>query len=359
MRVGIDGRAFAGNITGVGRYISELCKVLALNMPSAEFIVYCNQPIKLPVELSSWQVRIDNRKYSRDVRPVFWLKSRCGSFCSHDNLDSFWGGAAFLPSLKPSINSVISVHDVTYKVVPSSMSFLHRMSFMVFFKSDVLRAKALTVNSRGTGNRLKDFTGRSYDAVIYPAANPVFKKSTHFMLNTVLRKYSINFPFFLTACTWEPRKNLELLIKVFLDLKRDGYLKAEKLILVGGRGWKDDRLTSIAEGDINLVPLGFIPDEDLSALYTGTSAFIFPSLYEGFGIPVLEARACGATVITSDFPELHESGGSEAIYISPTYSALKDAMLNVGKHTKSSSLTVAEFPTWDAGGKELALLLQN
>lgn len=359
MRIGIDGRAFAGKITGVGRYISELCKVLAELLPSAEFIVYCNQPVELPEELLSWQFRFDSRRYSRDLKPVFWLKTRCGSLCSQDKLDSFWGGAAFLPSLKPSVKSVLTVHDLTYKVVPNSMNFLHRLSFIAFLRSDVLRATAVAVNSRGTSSRLEELTGRSSDAVIYPAANPVFTRSASSRLGSVLRKYAIDSPYFLAASTWEPRKNLELLIKVFLDLKRAGSLKEYKFVMVGGRGWKDERLSLLAASDNSLVPLGYIPDEDLAALYSGTSAFLFPSLYEGFGIPVLEARACGATVITTDSPELHESGGSDAIYIAPTYSALATAIQDIVRNPRSPAPPTGELPTWKAGGRVLAHLLEQ
>jgi hypothetical protein len=114
MRIGIDGRAFVGKVTGVSRYISELCKELARILPSAEFFIYCNQPIEIPSELNTWNLRIDNRRFSYEMKPVLWLKSRCGTLVRQDRLDCFWGGASFLPNLEAAVKSILTVHDLTY-----------------------------------------------------------------------------------------------------------------------------------------------------------------------------------------------------------------------------------------------------
>ena len=359
MRIGVDGRAFSGNITGVGRYIIELCKELARILPKTEFIVYSNQLIELPESLRSWSVHLDTRRFSRDLKPVLWLKTRCGALCNNDKLDSFWGGAAFLPSLRPYVNSVLTVHDLTYNVLPSSMSLFHRLSFIAFFRNDVLKATNITVNSQSTAKRLTQLIGRNADAVIYPAVNPKFNSNAIYRLPLILQKYSIKSPYFLAASTLEPRKNIENLIYAFLRLKHENNLTQEKLVLVGGRGWKDDRIFTLANSDNNILHLGYIPDEDLATLYSGALAFIFPSIYEGFGIPVIEARACGATIITTDIPELHESGGIDAIYIRPNINELMKAMLNVAISPKRLFAKDPNLPSWATGGKVLANLLEK
>ena len=91
-----------------------------------------------------------------------------------------------------------------------------------------------------------------------------------------------------------------------------------KLLLVGDRGWKDSSIVELVRNSESVIRLGFVDDTSLAALYSGADAMIYPSTYEGFGMPVLEARACGARVVTSDLPELREAGGDDAIYVTPT-----------------------------------------
>ncbi len=362
MRIGIDGRAFVGKVTGVSRYISELCKELARILPSAEFFIYCNQPIEIPSELNTWNLRIDNRRFSYEMKPVLWLKSRCGTLVRQDRLDCFWGGASFLPELEPSVKSILTVHDLTYIEAPKSMSLFHWLSFVAFLKADVQRATWLTVNSVGTRERLALVTGRTADDVIFPAANPIFTRASSTRIDAVLHEYKIDAPYFLAASTWEPRKNLELLIRAFLELKLKGIVNNEKLVLVGGRGWKDSRLLALARSDESIISPGYICDSDLAALYSGTLAFIFPSVYEGFGIPLLEARSCGAKIITTDIPELHESGGNDATYIRPTKDALVFAMSSLLSNSRAltpipDASILSGMPTWSNGGESLARLI--
>ena len=93
------------------------------------------------------------------------------------------------------------------------------------------------------------------------------------------------------------RKGLETLIRAFLGIKAEGQLAQHKLLLVGERGWKDSPIIELVGSSEWIVSLGYVDDMSLSGLYNGASAFIYPSTYEGFGMPVLEARACGARVV--------------------------------------------------------------
>ena len=95
-------------------------------------------------------------------------------------------------------------------------------------------------------------------------------------------------------------------------------IAGHKLLLVGDRGWKDSSIIELVRNSESVVRLGFVDDTSLAALYSGADAMIYPSTYEGFGMPVLEARACGARVVTSDLPELREAGGDDAIYVTPS-----------------------------------------
>lgn len=361
MRIGIDGRALLGSRTGIGRYVYELCRQLDCLLPEAEFFIYSNVAVEIPISSHRWKLRFDTHPLAKVMKPVLWLKLRCGSLCRADNLDVFWGSNTFLPSLSKETLTVITVYDLVYKIAPDSMPFFRRWTYRLFFGYDTKRADTITTISNGTAERLLQQYGLRADAVILPAVHSQFKPKTNAEIKGCLDQYSILTPYILAVATWEPRKNLELLIKAFLDLKRGGLLPLHNLVLVGGRGWKDERLASLIgnTGGNDIVALGYLPDEDLPSIYSGADLFVFPSKYEGFGMPVLEARACGTRVVTSDIPELREAGGEDAIYITPTLQGIRQGILDGLSQEKQSDAVKRHWPTWEMSAKTLAAILSS
>ena len=142
-------------------------------------------------------------------------------------------------------------------------------------------------------------------------------------------------PYLLSVATLEPRKNIAHLIRCFVRLIESGEIPADvRLVLAGTRGWHLDAVLpgkSLPDAVKNrLVFTGFVPDADLAALYSGAMAFVYPSLYEGFGLPPLEAMQCGLAVITSDVSSLPEVVGDAALTVSPTDAdALCQALIRV------------------------------
>jgi glycosyltransferase involved in cell wall biosynthesis len=134
----------------------------------------------------------------------------------------------------------------------------------------------------------------------------------------VKRKYGIVDDYILTVGTTEPRKNVMRLVAAFAQLVRQGY--RQKLVIAGQRGWLSDPLYEYVErerlGD-RLVFTGYVADEDLPPLYAGAAVFVYPSLYEGYGLPVVEAMACGTPTITSNCSSLPEVTGDAALLINP------------------------------------------
>lgn len=357
MKIGIDGRALQGSRTGVGRYVFELCRELDKVLPNAKFFVYSSVPLEMPVLSKRWILRLDQSPLAKYMKSVLWLKYRCGLLCKKDNLDVFWGAATFLPQLPRALRTVITVYDLNFKIVPETMSITHRWAFRLFFKKDVARADVVTAISNGSSERLFKLFGRAADAIVYPAIDASFSPQSEILVQEVLLQHALSQPYLLAVATWEPRKNLELLIHTFLDMKEQGLLGEHKLVLVGGRGWKDRRLAALLSGNDSVIPLGYVPDEQLAPLYSGAEVFVFPSIYEGFGMPVLEARACGTKVVTSDIPELREAGGGDAIYVDPTAEGIRQGILVGLSQGKPSGIIKRRLPSWEIGARNLAAVL--
>lgn len=176
-------------------------------------------------------------------------------------------------------------------------------------------------------------------------------------------------PFILSVCTIEPRKNLKLLLTSYKDMLRDMGANAPKLVLTGAYGWKSESLMQELE-QINrdypnaICLTGYISDDELAVLYTATSAFVYPSLYEGFGLPPLEAMQCGAPVIVSNsssLPEVVEEAGWK---ISPdSVQELKEAIMRVLKTDKNilrvQSLSQAAKFSWKRTAEKILMELNN
>ncbi|WFR79434.1 glycosyltransferase family 1 protein [Janthinobacterium rivuli] len=365
LRIGIDGRSLENNITGVGRYVWELCQELEKTIPDAKFFVYSQWPLSLKPISERWSHIHDTSNMRKYMKSIVWQKLRAGKLCKKDNLDVYWAGSTFTPRLNGKTRIVVTVHDLNHLIAPKTMPFATYWAHKLFFRHDVLSASAVSTNSYGTAKRLFDAIGRKVDAVVTPAVSELFYsqgKDTDSNMNETLRVLKITKPYILALGTWEPRKNLALLIQTFTSMKADGLLSEMQLVLAGGRGWKDENLAKLIDTQTadDLLPLGYVNDSDLPALYKNAECFVFPSFYEGYGIPVLEARASNTIVVTTDIPELREAGGKNSIYIQPTEIGIKNGILASLK-IRDPNLTLAsgseEFPKWSTEAKKLALLL--
>lgn len=353
LRIGIDGRPLQGRRTGVGRYVFELCRQLDSLLPDATFFVYSQLPVDLPGSAQRWVLRLEPSDFWRKMKSVIWIKLRSHRLCREDHLDVYWGGALFLPRLHASVKTVVTVHDLNHRICPTSMGTTHLWAHRLFFGHDVRNADVVVVNSHGTASRLAQFGYRGADAVVTPAISPDFVPQSDETVDACKTKYGINVPYILAVATWEPRKNLELLIRTFIKMKRDGLLQSQKLVLAGGKGWKDDKLVDLLKrsGQQHVLPLGYVEDCDLKALYTGAELFVLPSLYEGYGIPVIEALACGARVVASDIPEIREAGGDAAVYVHPDEIGIKKGIIKALALPKLVPLI--NLPTWEEGADTL------
>ena len=190
-------------------------------------------------------------------------------------------------------------------------------------------------------------------ALFYPVADQSTVQATR-------NQYDLgDSPYLLSLATFEPRKNIDHLIRCFLRVARSGDIPADvKLVLVGTKGWKFDTIMAELAQDTGLrsriVVTGFVPDAQLAPLYSEALGFMYPSLYEGFGLPPLEAMQCGLPVITSNIPSLREVVGDAGISVPPAdVDALCQAIITIADSASlradlsAKSLQRAKLFSWD------------
>jgi glycosyltransferase involved in cell wall biosynthesis len=205
-----------------------------------------------------------------------------------------------------------------------------------------------------------------HTSVAHPAAGPEFASESSELDNEALERHGVTRPYVLATGTLEPRKNLPRLISAFASLPEA--LRGDlRLVLAGAPGWETAETFSQVALHAQLVKtLGYVPDEDLAALYRGAEVFCYPSLYEGFGIPVLEALRSGTAVLTSGRSSMPEVAGEAAMYIDPYDTAdiarglselLADSSL---RHTLAQrGLRRAESFTWEKTARRVLEVLRG
>lgn len=248
----------------------------------------------------------------------------------------------------PKCNAVLTVHDIIPVLHPEWCGQLGQGPHRYFHPEFNLPATLATITpdtwvmcpSQSTRNDLCGYLGRQIDPdkvqVIAWAASDLFYPCTdELQLQAVRARYRIpDKPYFLSLCTLEPRKNLDMLLRSFLQLLLESPGTDICLVLAGSLGWDYQPIFQLVrnhpELQAQVVFTGYVADGDLAALYSGALAFVYPSLYEGFGLPPLEAMQCGTPVLASCLSALPEVVGDAGLLVDPRDGdALAQAMLNL------------------------------
>ena len=223
-----------------------------------------------------------------------------------------------LPRL--SAPAVLTVHDLIFERYPQHHTARNRLFLHAAMPLFVRAATAIIAVSRHTRADLVELYGAdpSKIHVVYEGVDERFQPAAPAEVQRVRQTYSPDRPYLLMVGTLEPRKNHAAALRALARLKAWGW--PHRLLLVGGRGWLFDPIRQEIDalglaGDVHFA--GYVPDADLPPLYTGADCVLVPSLYEGFGFPVLEALACAAPVVCSDASSLPEVAGDAALLVPP------------------------------------------
>jgi glycosyltransferase involved in cell wall biosynthesis len=221
--------------------------------------------------------------------------------------------------MPPGVLKVVTVHDMVWRRFPETMTPYNLFVQTMCAGKAIADADFIMVDSRSTQDELIQILGvqREKTKLAYPGVGDRYKPQDHAKAaEYISRKYGVSQRYLATVGFVHPRKNQQFLVGVLRILKNNGQLDCP-LLVVGAIGWKNSplfreiRAAGLTENDIRF--LGYVPDEDMPLLYAGAQVFLFPTLYEGFGIPPVEAMACGTPVIASDAPCMPEVLGDAAI----------------------------------------------
>jgi glycosyltransferase involved in cell wall biosynthesis len=364
LRIGIDGEGLRTPLSGVGQYIFHLCRELEALWPEAEWFAYARLPAeRLALPSARWTLRREPVAALRRVPSFAWLRTRGAQLAAADRLDAFWAGRTLHPRLGPAVRTVSTVHDLNHLLVPDTMEDITRWSHRLWFAGDLRRADAVLANSQGTAQRLREHLGIAVEAVVTPGLAPQFRPLSPAEAQgaeSQLARLGIEPPYLLSVATLEPRKNVVALLRAFVALKQAGELAAHRLVLVGARGWQDQALERelLAAREHGVVIAGYVPDALMPAVYAAADALVCPSLYEGYGMPVLEARACGTRVVVADVPELREAGGPHATVVAPTVEGVIEGLRRALAVPPVVEPGLASAHAWRAGAQRLAAALQ-
>ncbi len=312
MKIGIDARAAAGERAGRGRVARELLEALARLDHDHHFVLYCRDPAP--------ELLLDERFSWRPVgtREPFW-HLHTAALASRD-CDVFLSTNSYLTPWFTSIPSVQLVYDMVAFVPGAAPQRRASLIERATIRRGLRRARAVICISRATErDLLSRFPAAAGKTTVIPlAASRRFSRTcSDEELERVRSRYGLGRPFVLLTSTLEPRKNVPRLIEAFSGLP--GPLRdSHQLVFTGPEGWRMKETLRSASLHPDLVKLlGYVPEEDLVALYQACTVFCYPSLYEGFGLPLVEAMRSGAPVITSNVSSLPEVAGDGARYVNP------------------------------------------
>ena len=359
MHIGLDGIPLTEPKTGVGHYTFELAVAMATVSPDSNFeIVYpsnlrpvtvADQALTLPSNLEIKRVR---------VGPVgrYWWSAGLPRYVRRNRIELFHGTNYDVPPWHQCA-TVLTIHDLSLLIHPETHEKRRVRRSRRRLPVMARAANAIIVPTESVRAEVCEHLEISPQKVfaVPEAARDCFTPMEMKATEPVRQRLGIGDDFLLTVGTLEPRKNLLTLVNAFGKIATDQ--PTLQLVIAGSRGWLSEPLFEAigkSPAQDRIVLTEYLNDDELRALYSSCSAFVYPSIYEGFGLPPLEAMACGAPVIASHIPALEETTGGAAVLFEPNdvnslASAIVDLLQSSELRSRFSALgrvRAAEF-TWE------------
>jgi glycosyltransferase involved in cell wall biosynthesis len=366
MRIGIDYTSAVRQGAGIGRYTRGLITALLALESAHWYVIFAADG---GVKASNWRAAIDRDGVQFRTLPLtdewlarLWHRLRLPVPVEAITgpLDLFYSPDFVLPPTRRATRTLVTVHDLSFLHYPG-----HFVPKLVRYLSQVVprsvaRADRVLADSRATRSDLIGRLAVEPDKVevLYSGVDGRFRPEEKPGERKHIRaRYGLDErPYVLSVGTVQPRKNYARLIQAFSRMKTD-----VQLLIAGGHGWLYEEIVAEAEKHADRVRiLGYVDDADLPALYRGATLFVFPSLYEGFGLPVLEAMACGVPAVCSNASSLPEVAGDAALLVDPhDTDELTSAMVRGLEDTAlrqemvAKGLAQAAGFTWEQAARQL------
>lgn len=333
MRIGINAQLLSLSQNyrngGVSHYISYLVTELAKKPSKHEYIVFVNGQ-EVVEHLEQHVGKQAHMTYvpaswpeSQPAARVAWEQFVLPRLVTRYGIEVFHAPVNVLPEWMPqTCATVVTLHDLAFLRFPHMLTRSKRLYHRTFTVRSLQRATLLIAVSESTRQDASELLSIPTERVqvVYPCISTRFSDVVDGgSIEQLKEQYGLTDGFLLYLGTLEPRKNITTLLTAYAQLRRT-YAIREKLVVAGGKGWMYDAIFAQVQelglaSDV-LFP-GFVPEDEQAIWYHAASVFAYPSLYEGFGIPVTEALMCGTPVVTSNVSSLPEAGAGIALCVDP------------------------------------------
>lgn len=320
MRVGVDATALVDPYSGIGCYLFHLLKELVVLRKDCVFYLYSFTDSKHLSYFKQYENVVLRKIPFFSFWLSIWLQTVVAFCCWHDKVDVFWGPAQAVPLLKRRMKTILTVHDFTYLLYPKTVPSKKCIFLRTFSKWILKKSDHIVPVSHGTANRLFQYYGIHCHSVIHPPVKPEISFKEKKEAEPLLAVHGLEYGnYVISIGTLEPRKNFVKLVEAYLKILRE-HEEAMPLVIVGSGGWKNKKIVETLENAQKNHPshiklLGNVTDDALSAYLSGASRYLTFSCYEGYGIPIAEARLCRTPIACFDIPEMREAAEEDGIFL--------------------------------------------
>lgn len=350
---------------GISRYIDRTLTNLPAFVDRDKFYAFVGPDVPAEAPAVAWLKQIrTSLPTNRPIIRILWEQLLLPLAVRRHGIDLVHA-PAYVGPLRGLAASVVTFHDLSFYLLPGAFNRQNRLYLQTMARLSARGAARLIAVSRSTARDLTRLLGVSEDRVdvIYNGVDASFRPiHDEALMRQFRERHGLPDHFILYLGTLEPRKNVPALVRAYARARQLGV--SEPLILAGGKGWGDLSLAKLVE-DLGLgetVRLaGFVEMSEQALWYNAATLFAFPSLYEGFGFPVLEAMACGTPVVASDRSSLPEVVGDAGLVVDPMNpDALANAMLRVlrddelRRDVAARGIERARQFRWDTAARETA-----